>query len=141
MIMIRTAALADVPGMHEVRLAVLENRLTNPARITEASYLPFIEAGSAWVAMYHDEEIIGFSALDPAAQIVWALFVHPDQEGAGIGRALHDAMLAWARDQGIHAVHLFTAAGTRAEQFYIKAGWNRKDTSSGETRFERILDN
>jgi len=136
---IKTASLADIPKMHMVRLAVRENPLTDPARITESSYVPFVEAGSAWVAVDHDLQILGFSALDPVTGSVWALFVRPDQEGVGVGRALHDIMLDWAREHGLRALWLFTATGTRAEQFYLTAGWRKKATTGVETRFEIIL--
>ncbi len=39
---LRQATRADIPGMHRVRLAVRENRLTSAA-ITEADYIPAIE--------------------------------------------------------------------------------------------------
>jgi GNAT superfamily N-acetyltransferase len=137
---IRTATLADIPAMHAVRRSVRENRLGDPTRITEASYLPFVEARSIWVAMNTNDEIVGFSAIDPATESVWALFVDPEQEGAGIGRALHDAVLDWALRHGVRALWLETAPGTRAEQFYIKAGWKKKaESSADETRFEIIL--
>jgi hypothetical protein len=47
---IRAATEADVSAMHAVRMSVRENRLSNPEQITETSYLPYIAAGSAWVA-------------------------------------------------------------------------------------------
>jgi GNAT superfamily N-acetyltransferase len=119
---------------------VRENRLGEPTRITEASYLPFVEARSIWVAVNPNDEVVGFSAIDPATKSVWALFVDPDHEGAGIGRALHDALLDWALQHGMHRLWLETAPGTRAEQFYIKAGWQKKAESGAiETRFERLL--
>jgi len=136
---IRTATLADIPAMHAVRRSVRENRLGDPTRITEASYLPFVEARSIQVAVSPNGEVVGFSAVDPATENVWALFVDPGHEGAGIGRALHDAMLDWAVRHGLNALWLETAPGTRAEQFYIKAGWKMKTEDSTEARFEIIL--
>ncbi len=64
---IRTAAVADIPAMHCVRRAVKENQLADPGRVTEASYLPYVAARSAWVAEV-DGAIIGFSALDAEAR-------------------------------------------------------------------------
>ena len=117
-----------------------ENRLGDPTRITEDSYRPFIEAGSAWVALGPNQKVIGFSALDQATKGVWALFVDPDHEGAGIGRALHDTLLDWAVSHGMQALWLETAPGTRAEQFYRSAGWQKKASGKpDETRFEKML--
>ena len=134
---IRNAAAADVPAMHRVRNAVRENRLSAGAGITEASYLPYISAGSAWVAEGPDG-LVGFAAIDRAAETVWALFVSPQIEGAGIGRALHDTMLEWARDQGIRRISLTTEPGSRAMHFYRRAGWTQAGIMiDGEVTFER----
>lgn len=135
---IETATLADIPAMHVVRLAVRENRLSDPARITEDAYVPYVEAGSIWVAVGADRALLGFAALDRADAGVWALFVHPDREGMGVGRALHDTLLGWAQREGLASLWLTTAPGTRAERFYLDAGWRKTGASSaGEVRFER----
>ncbi len=124
--------------MHAIRLAVRENRLSNPARITGASYLPYVAAGTIWVALDPAGNALGFAALDLAEASVWALFVDPAAEGAGVGRALHDFMLDRAAEQGIERLRLSTAAGTRAERFYLKAGWLKcGEVSAIEARFER----
>lgn len=135
---IRIATPDDVPAMHVVRRAVRENALSNRGRITEASYAPFVAAGSAWVAAADDGAILGFAALDLADASVWALFVHPDHEGMGIGRALHDALVDAAAARGVAALWLTTAPGTRAERFYRDAGWQDSGTSdAGDMRFAR----
>ena len=136
---IRSASVADVPAMHRLRNAVRENRLSAAAGITEASYLPYIDAGSAWVADRPDG-IAGFAAIDPSSETVWALFVDPETEGAGIGRALHSAMLGWAREQGVRRLSLTTETGSRAMHFYERAGWTQAATTAdGEVTFERSL--
>lgn len=136
---IRAAAADDVPAMHRIRSAVQENRLSNRAAITESDYLPYVHAGDTWVAQAGGG-IVGFAALDRAAGSVWALFVAPDAEGLGIGRALHDALIRSARAQGPRTLSLSTAPGTRAEHFYERAGWrNAGFTEAGEIRFEKSL--
>jgi GNAT superfamily N-acetyltransferase len=136
---IRAAATSDVPAMHAVRSKVRENRLSDPGRVTEASYLPYIAAGSAWVAET-DAGIPGFAALSASDETVWALFVDPEAEGVGIGRALHDHMLEWAREQGIRRLSLGTQEGSRAAHFYERAGWTRAGiTPDGEAIFEKPL--
>jgi GNAT superfamily N-acetyltransferase len=104
-IAIRTATAADIAILHEIRSAVRENRLSDPGSITTADYLPFIEAGGAWVAEM-EGGVAGFAALDCKTGTVWALFVHPAAEGAGIGRALHRHLVGWARDQGLRSLSL-----------------------------------
>ena len=89
---VRPACFADVPDMHRVRNSVRENRLSDAERVSERSYLPYIEAGAAWVVELK-ETIAAFAVLDSPAKSVWALFVDPDAEGQGIGRALHEAVV------------------------------------------------
>jgi len=133
---IRPAAVADVAAMHRLRNKVRENRLSNPRRITEASYLPYIAAGSAWVAEA-EAGLVGFAAVDGPSKQVWALFVDPDAEGGGVGRALHHHMLRWAREQGIGRLSLTTGDGTRAAEFYRRAGWKLTGlTADGDLHFE-----
>ena len=125
--------------MHRIRSTVSENELSDPGRTSERDYFPFVEAGSAWVAET-TEAVAGFAALDAATENVWALFVEPGAEGIGIGRALHDHMIAWARAQGLQHLWLTTSPATRAEGFYRRSGWQEANrTESGEIRFERTL--
>jgi GNAT superfamily N-acetyltransferase len=136
---IRSAAIADVRAMHRLRNRVRENRLSETTMINEASYLPYIAAGSAWVAEA-SSTVVGFAAIDASARSVWALFVDPDAEGAGIGRALHVRMLDWARRRGIARLSLSTEEGSRAVGFYKRAGWTQTGiVPDGEVFFERTL--
>jgi N-acetylglutamate synthase-like GNAT family acetyltransferase len=81
---IRLATFADIPAMHRLRKAVRENRLSDHTSITEASYLPYVEAHCAWIAEI-ETAIAGFAAIDGKAASVWALFVAPDCEGRASG--------------------------------------------------------
>lgn len=125
--------------MHRVRLAVRENRLTDTA-VTEGDYIPFIEDhGCGWVVEERGE-IVGFAVGDARDGNVWALFVDPEHEGRGLGRRLHDAMVEWLREQGLHQLHLTTDPGTRAQRFYEAAGWRcTGPTGKGALRFELDL--
>ena len=133
---VRLARAADVSAMHALRLSVRENRLSEPGRVTAADTLRYIDAGTAWIAeAAHD--IVGFAVVDGHATSVWALFVDPEAEGMGVGRALHATMLEWARDQGIARLSLSTEAGSRACTFYARQGWREAGiTTDGELRFE-----
>lgn len=137
--LVRPALEADIPAMHAIRLAVQENRLSDPQRIGEDSYRPHVANGGAWLAEV-DGRPVGFAILDAAMQNVWALFVHPQAERAGIGRALEARMLAWAQQRGLDRLWLATSPGTRAEHFYAASGWTRAGlTDTGEVRFERTI--
>lgn len=117
----RIASAHDVPAMHRLRFRVRENRLSDPQRVTPAFYLPYIAAGSAWVAET-DDGIAGFGIIDGPAKSVWALFVDPGFEGARVGRALHRQMLRWAEEQGLGRLSLSTSKGSRADFSICKPG-------------------
>ncbi|GAB2837784.1 hypothetical protein GCM10027277_00780 [Pseudoduganella ginsengisoli] len=125
----------DIPGMHRVRLAVRENRLTSN-RITEASYVPELTVtGRGWVAE-RDGVIAGFAIGNLQTGNIWALFVDPEAEGVGHGRRLHDAMVGAMFDAGLSRLHLGTAQGTRAERFYLAQGWRATGMDGGDVLME-----
>ena len=133
----REAKIEDIEKMHTVRLAVQENRLSDPTRITPEDYAVRItERGKGWVCDV-EGDILGFAIVDLEESLVWALFVLPEQEGNFIGRMLHDMMVSWCFSRGIPKLTLTTAPNTRAEKFYHKSGWQQiGTTATGEVIFE-----
>lgn len=117
----RRANQLDIPAMHRVRLAVRENALSDPNRITERDYCAALdEVGRTWVVEV-DQEVIAF-ATGYRDGSIWALFVHPDHEGRGHARALHSAVTSWLWSLGHERISLSTTPGTRAERFYVAPG-------------------
>lgn len=136
---IRAAQAPDIKAMHALRIRVAENVLSDPSLVTEASYPLYLAQGSAWVAET-GRGLAGFAILDVAGASIWALFVAPEAEGMGIGRALHDRLIEGAIGHGLPRLFLSTAPQTRAERFYTEAGWTRAGiTRTGELSFERNL--
>ena len=133
---LRQATQLDIPGMHRVRLAVRENRLTSSI-ISEEHYVPAIEiTGRGWVIEI-DGNVVAFAVGNKDTGNIWALFVDPDHEGLGYGRRLHDAMVDWLFQNKISRLNLSTAFDTRAEKFYEKAGWIKTGKREhGEVYFE-----
>ena len=123
--------------MSVVRLAVKENILSSPALVTYKDYVDHLSRrGKDWVAEV-DGRIVGFAIVDPLGRYVCALFLDPAYEGRGIGRALHDTMLAWHFQQTTESLGLGTEPGTRAAAFYRKAGWRDMGLKEDEeVRFE-----
>lgn len=132
----RTATLADIARMQYVRHSVKENTLSDPALVPDKDVAFYItEKGKGWVCEV-DDELVGFSIVDLMDKSVWALFVHPDHEGKGIGKALHHMMLDWYFDQEQEWVCLGTSPNTRAADFYRLQGWTTAGTySNGEIKF------
>jgi GNAT superfamily N-acetyltransferase len=133
----RQAARADIPGMHRVRLAVKENMLSSPDRVSEADYISSIEVnGRGWVAESGDN-IVAFAIGHATDGNIWALFVDPAYEGRGLGRRLNDTMVEWLKDQGLKKLWLSTDPDSRAAGFYTAVGWRHAGmTGHGEARFE-----
>lgn len=119
---LRKATKADQPRITEIRMAVTENVLSDPSKVTEAD-----------VAWYRDQAIflvaevtgtvVGFVCANHQTALVWALFLDARFEGQGIGRALLDAALRQLTEAGHRQAWLTTSAGTRAERFYSAGGW------------------
>jgi GNAT superfamily N-acetyltransferase len=119
----RQAVVADIPAIQQVRHAVRENRLSNPALITDKMVAQYMfERGKGWVAT-HGNTLAGFAIADLVADNIWALFVAPAYEGRGVGSTLQQLMLDWYFLQGKKWVWLGTAPGTRAAAFYLHTGW------------------
>lgn len=138
---LREAHSADIPQLMDVRFSVKENVLTNRALVTEADNEDYLtRRGKGWVAEV-DGRIVGFTIVSVLDHNVWALFVHPDFERQGVGKTLHDAMLAWYFAQTAEPLWLGTAPNTRAEGFYRRAGWRDAGLRpNGEIRFEMTAD-
>lgn len=114
-------------------------KIDYPVRIiiSEASYQPYIEISSCWVAVT-ENRIAGFAALDIADSTVWALFVAPDLERCGIGKKLHETLVFGAAAAGLKNIRLVTEAGSRAAGFYEAVGW--KHVGQVEGTREEIYD-
>ena len=133
----REAALSDIPQIQIVRHAVKENILSDPALVPDKDVEDYItRRGKGWVCEMN-KTIVGFAIVSVADHNVWALFIQPGYDKKGIGKKLHDVMMDWYFDQTDDTVWLSTSPGTRAEQFYRKAGWAEAGTyGKGELKFE-----
>ena len=121
--------------MHNVRMSVVENKLSNPDLVPKTAYLPFVKDYS--VVWEERGCIVGFAAVDRGMGSVWALFVIPEYERKGIGQALLLAIVSEYFDGTRSILRLTTDPGTRAEHFYRAAGWHEVGTAdNGELRFE-----
>lgn len=132
----REATVADIDAYMVVRLSVKENVLSDPTRVTKADNIDYLTRfGKGWVCERNDM-IVGFSIVDLERANVWALFVHPDHEGLGIGNELHRLMLNWYFAQTDKTLGLGTGVGTRAADFYRRRGWREVGLKGDETLFE-----
>lgn len=119
---IREMQPGDVKAAHVIRLNVRENRLSDPSLVTEEDYHAFMARDTmSWVCEV-EGTLAGFVMVDVEKQNLWALFVAPQHEGKGAGRALHQAM-ASAYFRRTDRLRLTTEPASRAERFYRSAGY------------------
>jgi GNAT superfamily N-acetyltransferase len=134
----REAVFDDIPHMSRIRLAVTENALRDPARITPQMYADFLEEdGRGWVALV-DGKIAAFSYANRIDGSIWALFVEPRFQGQGLGKQLLSLATDWLFSLGFTRVTLSTGTHTRAAQFYTRRGWRLASSSAGDSDF--VLD-
>lgn len=139
--MIRVATIEDIRQIQVIRNSVKENKLSNPLLITDAAVEEYITIkGKGWV--YETENLIhGFAIADIKNKNIWALFLHPNMEGKGIGKALHNIMMDWYFSQTNEICWLSTDPKSRAAIFYIMPGWNETgDYGKGEIKLEMNVD-
>lgn len=131
----RQATRGDIPAMSAIRLAVRENILSDPSRVTEQMYIDYLDlAGRGWAAEI-DGAIVGFCYAGKDNASIWALFISEEYEGRGIGKRLLHMAVDWLFDQGHASVHLTTTPDTRADRFYAAQGWTRTPISEREAGF------
>ncbi len=135
--MIRNAEEPDIPRIAEIRAAVRENKLRDPSRVTIDDVRWFIANPGIFV-WEEDGRIVGFSAADPRDCSIWALFMNQAYEGRGIGRRLFERACAVLIAAGCRRMWLTTSPGSRAERFYLKAGWEVVGARDDDLILERL---
>lgn len=134
---ISVARLDDYAEMHRIRMAVHENKLSDPSRVTYNHYKEMIERRGRGSICRINGDIRGFCFADLSNGNIWALFVEPGFERRGIGRTLHDSAVAWLFENGVQRIWLTTAPNTRAGTFYDAAGWRQTGIErDGDCRLE-----
>lgn len=124
---IRPATPEDLLRVGEIRHDVTENTLAAPLRASDAEVASWYSDQAIFLVSEASGEVAGFACASHQTGYVWALFVDPAREGRGHGRALLDAALAELVRFGHRQSCLTTVAGTRAERFYRRHGWQDMD--------------
>lgn len=136
----RAAQPDDIAAMSRIRLAVRENMLSDPSKVTRQMYRDYMEElGRAWVCEA-DGAVAGFCYVVRQDGSIWALFVDPACEGLGIASRLLELGCSWLREAGHASATLSTTPGTRADRFYAARGWQRGQPGQGrEVTFTKEL--
>lgn len=141
----RLATAADIPALFSVRTSVRENHLdvatlaergVTPASIAKGLSDPMVRT---WV-IEQEHEIVGFSTADASGGSVFAVFVRPEVEGRGYGRALLREAENWLFAAGWETIWLQTGEEPqlRAHGFYRTGGWRLIGPADhGDVRYEK----
>ena len=127
---VRRASNADIPELFEVRTSVRENHLDlsqlAERGVTAESIAAMLASdySRTWV-VENDGRVCAFSMADARDGSVFALFVAPDCERRGYGRALLQAAEAWLFESGWKTIWLNTGMEpyNRSHAVYRAAGW------------------
>jgi GNAT superfamily N-acetyltransferase len=135
---VRAATAADTADLFHIRTSVTENVLSHEdlqaLGITPAAIEAMINTSTcAWIAV-SGCKAVGFSMILPEEGCLFAAFVLPAYEGAGIGKRLTEE----AENQlFLHhdLIWLETGEATRAAGFYRHRGW----ITAGEAAAEKDI--
>ncbi|MEM9665348.1 MAG: GNAT family N-acetyltransferase [Bacteroidota bacterium] len=98
--------------------------------------------GRLWVALSLEQEPVGFALAEIAGEIalLTEVDVHPNHQRQGLGRALVEAVIAWAQQAGVEALTLTTFASLPWNApFYERLGFRRLDRTALEGRLAQAL--
>jgi GNAT superfamily N-acetyltransferase len=126
---IRVAQLDDIDTLFEIRTSVVENHQSREELaelgITPVSVAEMLTTDCcAWIAEMRDRPM-GFSMANASQKTIFGLFVRPEFEGQGAGRALLQVAEHWLWSQGIAEIWLLTGndPNLRAYGFYRHLHW------------------
>jgi len=125
---LRPAIRSDLPRISEVRRGTAENRLTNPALVTDQELAWYMDM-AIFLVSEDDDGVQGFTCVNHQTGYVWALFVIDGAQGRGHGTSLLDAAMTRLREAGHRQAFLSTGSGTKAEGFYRSRRWHPTGTN------------
>ena len=120
---LRLAALRDAPGAFA---ATAEGDAARPAEDWD-----MLGGGPGAVFVAGEWEGMAGVYLDGEQPVLWGMWVAPPARGRGLGRALAETVIGWARDRGLERLTLTVSdAAAPAERLYTRLGFAR----TGESR-------
>ena len=126
---IRVAQLDDIETLFAIRTSVVENHQSRE-EIAELGITPetvaelLITDCCAWIVEINNRSV-GFSIANAAKGTIFGIFVIPEFESRGVGRALMQEAEKWLWSKGIEEIWLLTGndSNLRAYGFYRHLHW------------------
>jgi GNAT superfamily N-acetyltransferase len=137
MVLVRKAVPDDWTALRDIRLAALEDApdafgstYAEQAKFTEEDWLRRIAGGSTFLAFLDGDDsrpagLSGGYRDDDGSYHLVSMWVHPRGRGHGVGAALIEAVVGWARTQpGATALCLWvTEDNKHARRLYERCGF------------------
>ena len=144
---IRKAMPEDAADIFDVRCSVRENHMSreelSALGIRPETVGEMIAGGDYIVPVaLAGGKIVAFAMAQISESYVFALFVHPEHEGQGLGRALMQVVESGLAEHGVVEAWLCTGSepGIRAPGFYRHLGWvDSGIMEDGQLKFSKIL--
>ncbi|MEO1131619.1 MAG: GNAT family N-acetyltransferase [Cyanobacteria bacterium J06639_1] len=133
---VRVAQSTDIETLFVIHTSVKENHQSRAEiaalGITPDSVVTMLQTDCrAWLVDL-DDRPVGFAIANATEQTIFGLFVLPEYEGRGVGKALLSEAENWLRSQGCSDIWLTTGNDPtlRAYGFYLHEGWTLADLVS-----------
>ncbi|MEM6839772.1 MAG: GNAT family N-acetyltransferase [Cyanobacteria bacterium P01_C01_bin.120] len=127
--LVRVAQSTDIETMFDIRTSVTENHQSREEiaalGITPDSIAEMLATDCrAWIAELEGQSV-GFAIANATAATILGMFVLPEFEGRGAGRALMQAAETWLWSEGLDKIWLLTGndPSLRAYGFYQHLNW------------------
>jgi GNAT superfamily N-acetyltransferase len=134
MVSVHATTLDDWQAMREIRLQALRDApeafastYAKEAAFTTADWHRRASRDGSFLAYLPDGELAGLAGgfeEEPGVVELVSMFVRPQGRGHGVGEALVDAVVAWARAKDAASVHLWvTETNKPAIRLYERCGF------------------
>ena len=143
MVLVREAVMADWQAWRDIRLLALRaapdafsSTYAEQVKLGEAYWRQRVSGGGlflAWIPEVSPSEAStfepagiagGYQAAPGTVELI-SMFVRPQARGRGVGEALIDVVIGWARKRDATSVHLWvTETNSRARRLYERCGFS-----------------
>ena len=133
MVLVRATTMTDWQALREIRLQALRDApdafastYAKEAAFGEDEWHRRATRDGSFIAFLHEAAPAGVGGgylAAPGVVELIAMFVRPQARGRGVGEAVIDAVVGWARAQDASTVHLWVTENNHARMLYERCGF------------------